>query len=74
MHEITKHLHHIVKGTLEVCEDCATEKINQKLLRKLLEEQYLKPGKRIYLDLNSLNKPSYGVYKNWILTQESDRK
>ena len=74
MHAITKHLHHSVNRTLEVYEDCAMEKINQKLLRKLLEEQYLKPGKMIYLDLNSQKKPSYGVYKNWILTQDSDRK
>ena len=38
------HLHYSVKSTLEVCEDYAMEKRNNKLLRNVAEERDLKTG------------------------------
>ena len=66
----SKQLHYIVKGALEVCEDCATAKRKHKLLHKVAYERDLNPGEMIYLDISSQNKPSYGGYKNCILIQD----
>ena len=62
------------KGVLEVCEGCAMDKVKQKMLPNVTEEQDLNPGEMIYLDLSSKNKTSYGGSKNWILIQNSDTK
>ena len=64
MRATMKHFHYSVKGTLEVCEDFSTVKINHKKLCKVAEYPDLKPGKIIYLDISSKNKPCYGVSKN----------
>ena len=74
MHATDKHLHYIIKGELEVCEDCATAKIKHKLLHKVEEESNLNMGEMIYLDLISQKKPSYGGSNNWIPIQDSDKK
>ena len=57
-------LHYSFKGALEVCEECATAKIKQKLLHKVAEEINLKPDEIIYLDPISQKKPSYGGFNN----------
>ena len=59
---------------LEVCEDCSISKIKHESLRKVAEERHLNPGYRIYLDLCSQNKASYGGFNNWILVKDSDTK
>ena len=69
-----KNLDYNVKGTLELCEDCATAKIKHKSLHKVAEEPYLKTGKMIYQYLIYQKKPSYGGSKNWFLIQYSDEK
>ena len=74
MRTTAKHLQCSVKGALEVCEDCATAKINQKLLHKVAEESKFKLGEMIYIAISSQRKPSYGGSKNWILIQDSDTK
>ena len=43
MRTSVKHLNYSVKGTLELCEDCAMVKINNKFLHKVAEERNLKP-------------------------------
>ena len=74
MRATKKHLHYSNKGTLEVCEDCATAKSKEKLLHKVAEERELQPVEMIYLDISSQKKPSYGGSKNWILIQDLDTK
>ena len=74
MRATTKHLHYSVKGTLQVCEECAKVKIEQKLLQKVAEEHYLQPGQVIYFDIFSQKKPDYGGSKNWLLIQDLDTK
>ena len=74
IHTTAKHLHYSIKVVLEVCDDCAMDKIKQKMLPKVAEKQDLNPGEMIYLDLSSKNKTSYGGSKNWILIQNSDTK
>ena len=69
-----KKLQYRIKGTLEVCEDYIMAKIEHKLLHKVAEEQYLNPGKTIYLDISPQKKPSYGGSKYWILLQDSATK
>ena len=71
---ITKHLHYIVNGALEVCEDCVTAKIKHIFLHKVVEEGYLKAGKMIYIGIRLQKKPSYVGSKNWILIKDSDTK
>ena len=68
----TKYLHYIIKGMLEVSEDCNMEKRKHKSLHKVLEEQYLKPVEMIYIGISSQKKPGYGGSKDWILLQDSD--
>ena len=70
MHAAAENLHYIIKGVLEVCEECAMAKIRKKLLHKVAEECYLNPGEMIYLDIISKKKPSHEGYKNWFLIQE----
>ena len=70
MWEISKHLHYIVKGKIEVCEELPTEKIKQ----KFLDKWDLNPGKMICIDISSQKNPSYVGSKNWILIQDSDTK
>ena len=69
-----KNLHYILKGVLEVCNECDTAKNKQKLIHKVAEESDLNPGKINYLDLISQKKSSYGGSNNWILIQDSDTK
>ena len=71
MRATAKNLYYRVKGTLEVYEDYAMNKINHKLLRKAMLERHLNPSKMIYLDIISQNKPSYWGSNNWILIQDS---
>ena len=66
------HLHYSIKGVIEECEDCATDKIRHKLLRKVGEEHNLNQGKMIYIDIISQKKASYGGSNNCIIIQESD--
>ena len=44
----------------------------QKFLRNVAEEKDINPGKSIYIDISSQQKPSYGGSKNWIIIQYSD--
>ena len=74
MHATLKHLQRRIKGTLNICEDCAKAKTKQKSLQKLAEERNLEPGEIIYIDIISQKKPSYGGSKNWILIQDCDTK
>ena len=68
------YLHYRVKGTVEVCEEFATAKSKNKFIHEVVEECNLEPGKMIYLYLSSKNKPSYGVFNNWVLIQDSYTK
>ena len=52
-----KKLQYRIKGTLEVCEDYIMAKIEHKLLHKVAEEQYLNPGKTIYLGRDGSQEP-----------------
>ena len=74
MHATANHLHYSVKGTLEVCKEYSTAKIEQKYLHKVAEERDLKPGETIYLYLISQKKSSYGGSKNGVLMKDSDTK
>ena len=56
MHTTANHLHYILKGALEGCENCAMAKRKQKWLHKVVEERDLKMGEMIYLDLRSQEK------------------
>ena len=69
-----EHIHYRIKGTLDIYEDCATEKVKHKLEHKVAEERDLKPDKMIYIDMISQKKPSYGGSKNCILIQDSDTR
>ena len=69
-----KHQHYIIKGALEVFEDCTTVESRHKPLHKVAEEHDLNPGKMVYLYLSSQKKPSYGGSNNWILIQDSDTR
>ena len=71
IHANTKHLNYITKGRLDIFEECAMVKRNQKLLHKVADKRNLKPGESIYLDIISQKKPSYGGFKNCILIQDS---
>ena len=59
-------------GDLNVYKDCVAANTNQKLLPKVVEEKYLKPGEMIYLEIISQKKISYGGSKNWFFIQDSD--
>ena len=74
MRVTAKHPHYSMKGTLDVCEYCATKKIKQKSLRKVAEDQDLNLGRMIYLDISSQNNPSYGGSNNWISPQDAGTK
>ena len=68
------HLHYIIKGTLEVCEYCATAKSNNQFLHNVMREPNFKAGKMICIDISSQTKPSYVWSKIWILIQHSGTK
>ena len=74
MRAIAKHLHYIIRGTLEVGEDFYTAKRKHKSIHTVAEERDLKPGKIIYIYIGSQKKPSYGGSKNWVLIQGCDTK
>ena len=71
MHMNTRHQHYIIKVALDICKDCAMAKIKHKLIFKVVEDQNLNPGKRVYIDICSQKKPSSGGSSNWILLQDS---
>ena len=61
------HIDYIVNVTHDIYKDCVTEKINNKLLPKTLEEWELKMGDMIYLDIILKKYPRYVGYNDWIL-------
>ena len=74
MHTAKNQLDYSIKWTLDICEDYATEKSKQKLLRKVAQERDLKPGKIIYIGIISQKKSSYGGSQNQILVKDSETK
>ena len=53
MRTTSSNLNLIIKGVLEVYEDCDTENITQKFLQKVAEERDLNPEIIIYLDIST---------------------
>jgi len=56
-----------VRGTLEVCEDCAIAKAKQKPISKTTETVAKEPGGRMLLDISSVKGVSGGGRRFWIL-------
>jgi hypothetical protein len=54
-------------GKLNDCKACAIAKAKAKNIGKINENKTTTPGERLYLDISSVNKPSYGGSKYWLL-------
>jgi hypothetical protein len=54
-------------GTLEPCYSCSLARIRLKNVRKVTVDRSTTPGERLMVDISSVNDPSFGVAKFWVL-------
>ena len=56
------------------CLSCSLEKIRQKNIPKKNENKSDNPGKRMYLDISSMRKPSMGGRQHWVMLVDEATK
>jgi hypothetical protein len=57
-------------GTLEPCYSCSLAKIRQKNVRKVAVDRSMIPGEHLMVDISSVNVPSFGGAKFWVLVMD----
>ena len=63
----SKEFNWIAKGKDFVCEDCGLGKAKRKNMNHELSKKSEKVGERLFIDISSIEKPSYGRAKFWLL-------
>ena len=85
-HRVTGHAgHHLMDATAKYykvdltgkvnnCMSCSLEKIRQKNIQKKNEEKCKNPGERMYLNIQSMRKPSMGGRQHWVMLVDGATK
>jgi hypothetical protein len=59
-----------VVGTTTKCEHCALAKARQKNVSKVSDLKADKVGERLYVDVSSVNTPTFGGNRFWLLVAD----